>query len=466
MGMGGNKFDAVQFIGRYHDFLIRFIIVVIIILVSYTIIMSLRSKAFLKMMTDKDSVTGLMNWEEFKKNAQAAITKSNGMNFALIQFDIDKFKVVNDLYGIDGGNNLLKMIAMEIVSMLDKNEMATRFYADVFCLLISYHTEDEITGFINKINERIKNCIKSINLTLIFGIYRIEEDISVNLMIDRAAFARNSVKGNSVKFYSFFDNKMLEEVLKEKNIENNMQSALDSGEFEAYLQPQYSVKTEKIVSAEALVRWNDPIKKVIPPGEYIDLFERNNFIVKLDLYMWRQVFKIISQWIESGKKPYPVSINVSAVHFKNCSIVNEITEVVNEYNIPLEYIELEITESTLLDDLDYAIETIDELHNIGFRIAMDDFGSGYSSLNVLNKLSIDVLKLDREFLNDAVDSQKGKTVINDIIVMAKHLNMEVVCEGVETREQVEFLQTTECDKIQGYYYAKPMPLVNFEKEYF
>lgn len=204
MGMGGNKFDAVQFIGRYPDFLIRFIIVVIIILVSYTIIMSLRSKAFLKMMTDKDSVTGLMNWEEFKKNAQAAITKSNGMNFALIQFDIDKFKVVNDLYGIDGGNNLLKMIAMEIVSMLDKNEMATRFYADVFCLLISYHTEDEITGFINKINERIKNCIKSINLTLIFGIYRIEEDISVNLMIDRAAFARNSVKGNSVKFYSFF----------------------------------------------------------------------------------------------------------------------------------------------------------------------------------------------------------------------------------------------------------------------
>ena len=259
---------------------------------------------------------------------------------------------------------------------------------------------------------------------------------------------------------------MLDKVLKEKNIENNMQSALDAGEFEAYLQPQYSVKTERIVSAEALVRWHDPIRKLIPPGEYIELFERNNFITKLDVYVWKQVFKIITKWIEQGREPYPVSINVSPVHFRNRTIIDEITDVINEYNIPLKYIELEITESVLLDDLQYAIDTMEELHNLGFRIAMDDFGSGYSSLNILNKLSLDVLKLDKEFLNDASNSEKGKIVINDIITMAKHLNMEVICEGVETREQVEYLQTTECDKIQGYYYAKPMSLINFEKEYY
>lgn len=454
------------FIEKYPHFLFRFIIVVGIFVIFFIVIMTLRNRAYLKMVTDKDSVTGLITWEKFKENVQMAITKDSSNKYALIQFDIDKFKVVNDMYGIDGGNRLLRLIATELESMLDKHEMATRFYADVFCLLISYETDDEITGFIEKLSESIKDCILSVNLTLIFGIYKVEEDISVNLMIDRVAFARNAVKGNSVQYYSFFDNRMLEEVLREKSIENNMQSALDAGEFEAYLQPQYSVKTEKIVSAEALVRWNDPIRKIIPPSQYIDLFERNNFIIKLDVYMWRQVFKIVANWINSGREPYPISVNVSAVHFRNRTIIDEITEVVNEYDIPLQYVELEITESTLLDDLDYTIETLENLHNLGFRIAMDDFGSGYSSLNVLNKLSIDVLKLDREFLNDASNSEKGKIVMNDIITMAKHLDMQIVCEGVETKEQVQYLQTTECDKIQGYYYAKPMSLINFEKEYY
>lgn len=460
MSVSDNTEDIMWFINKYPYFMLRFVIVVVIFIVFLVIIMLIRNRAYLRMVTDKDSVTGLMNWERFKEDVQTVIIKNAKNKYALIQFDIDKFKVVNDLYGIDGGNSLLRHIAAEIESMLDKNEMATRFYADVFCILISYDTDDEITGFISKISERIKNFV------LIFGIYKIDEDLPVNLMIDRATFARNSVKGNSVKRYSFFDSGMLEEVLREKKIESTMQSALDAGEFEVYLQPQFSVKTEKIVSAEALVRWNDPIRKIIPPGEFIELFEKNNFITKLDVYMWEQVFKVISNWINSGKEPYPVSINVSAVHFKNRTIIDEITEVVKKFNIPLKYIELEITESTLLDDLDYAIDTIYQLHSLGFRIAMDDFGSGYSSLNVINKLSIDVLKLDREFLNDASNSRKGKIVINDIITMAKHLNMNVVCEGVENREQVEYLKTTQCDKIQGFYYARPMSLINFEKEYY
>lgn len=460
MDVSGNTEDVLWFINKYPYFMVRFVIVTIIFIIFLVFILSFRNRAYFRMVTDKDSVTGLMNWEKFKKYVQSVINKNDKTKYAIIQFDIDKFKVVNDLYGIDDGNNLLRQIAMEIQSMLDKNEAATRFYADVFCILISYNTDDEIMGFISKINERIKNFV------LIFGIYKIEEDIPVNLMIDRATFARNEVKGNSIKKYCFFDNRMLEEVLKEKNIEGTMQSALDAGEFEVYLQPQYSVKTEKIVSAEALVRWNDPIRKIIPPGEFIELFEKNNFIIKLDIYVWEQVFRIILNWINSGKEPYPISINVSAVHFRNRTVVNEIKQVVKKYNVPLKYIELEITESTLLDDLDYAIDTIYQLHTLGFRIAMDDFGSGYSSLNVLNKLSIDVLKLDREFLNDASNSTKGKIVINDIITMAKHLKMDIVCEGVENREQVEYLKTTQCDKIQGYYYARPMTLINFEKEYF
>lgn len=461
-------FDGIDtLLDAYPHFQSRFLLAVSLFVILFVITMRFHEKEYIRMVTGKDSITGLMNWDKFKENVRNIISGDLENKYALLQFDVDKFKIINDMYGIDGGNSMLRGIASEIEGLLDKNELATRFYADVFCVLISYKNDDEITGFINTLSERIKNEAESVNLSLIFGIYKIEDkDLSVDLMIDRAAFARNTIKGNQVIMYSFFDGRMMDEVLKEKNIENNMQSALDTGQFEAYLQPQYSVKTERIVSAEALVRWHDPIRKIIPPGEYIELFEKNNFIIKLDIYVWKQVFKIIARWIEEGRSPYPISINVSPVHFRNRTIIDEITKVIHEYDIPLEYIELEITESVLLDDLQYAIDTIEKLHRLGFRIAMDDFGSGYSSLNILNKLSLDVLKLDKEFLNDAANSDKGKIVINDIIIMAKHLNMEVICEGVETREQVEYLKTTECDKIQGFYYAKPMSLINFEKEYY
>lgn len=453
-------------VGEYPYILIRFFIVAITLIVMVFLAIYIRNIAYIKMIGELDSISGLINWDNFKIEAANIIKKNRDVKYAIVQFDIDKFKIVNDIYGINGGNNLLKTVGSELENLIEKEELAARFYADVFCMLITYNTDDEIVGFIQRVNKNIKNSYPVVNLFMTFGIYRIVEDVSIDLMVDRAAIARNSVKGNSVRYYAFFDNKMLEEVMHEKKIENTMQSALEAGEFEAFLQPQYSVKTEKIVSAEALVRWNDPIRKIIPPGEYIEIFEKNNFIVKVDVYVWKQVCKTIKLWLERGCKPYPVSLNVSPVHFKNRSIIKEITDVVNEYNTPKEYLELEITESVVLDDMEYAINTIDELHRLGFRIAMDDFGSGYSSLNLLNKLPIDVLKIDKEFLNDASNSERGKIVIRDIIAMAKDLDMQVVCEGVEKHDEVEFLKGTDCDKIQGYYYAKPMPVLEFEKKYF
>lgn len=458
--------EFLKIIGNYPYYLIRFFIVFAVIMLVGFFSYYLKNKTYVSMIKDKDMISGLVNWENFRIQSANLIKKNKNDNYAIVQFDIDKFKVVNDLYGINGGNNLLKTVGSELDNIIEKKELATRFYADVFCMLVTYNTEDEIVGFIQKVNEAIKSSYPAVNLFMTFGIYKVVEDVSIELMVDRAGFARNSVKGNSVNYYAFFDNKMLEEVLHEKRIENTMQAALEAGEFEPYLQPQYSVKTEKIVSAEALVRWNDPIRKIIPPSEYIDIFEKNNFIVNVDVYVWRQVCKTINKWMEQGRTPYPISLNVSPVHFKNRTIIEEITDVVNEYNTPLEYIELEITESVILDDMEYAINTISELHDRGFRIAMDDFGSGYSSLNILNKLSMNVLKIDKEFLNDSSNSEKGKIVIKDIISMAKDLQMQVVCEGVEKYEEVEFLKETDCDKIQGYYYAKPMSLIEFEKKYF
>lgn len=467
MSMVANEevMEFLRAVGNYPFFVIRFFIVVAVLILIIFFTFHLRNKAYVRMIEDMDSISGLINWEKFRKEAANKIKKNKDEKYAIVQFDIDKFKVVNDLYGINGGNNLLKTVGSEIDNLIEKEELATRFYADVFCMLITYNTDDEMTGFIQKVNENIKNSYPAVNLFLTFGIYKVSEEVSVELMVDRAAIARNSVKGNGVRYYAFFDNRMLEEVIHEKRIENTMQAALEAGEFEPFLQPQYSVKTERIVSAEALVRWNDPIRKIIPPSEYIEIFEKNNFIVKVDVYIWKQICKMINHWIEKGWKPYPVSLNVSPVHFRNRTIIKEITDVVKEYNTPLEYLELEITESVILDDMEYAISTIEELHKLGFRIAMDDFGSGYSSLNLLNKLSIDVLKIDKEFLNDASNSDKGKVVIRDIIAMAKDLDMQVVCEGVEKHEEVEFLQATDCDKIQGYYYAKPMSIIEFEKKY-
>ncbi len=455
-----------ELITEYPFFALRIAILLIVFVGTVILLACVKYKTYVHMATDLDNITGLANWDRFKIEATSIISRNRDKKYALIHFDIDKFKTINDIYGTSGGNRILKSIAMDVKSLLNSGEMVTRIYADVFSILIEYVDDRDIIERLESFDNGIKGCSVSLNINVYFGVYKVEEDIPIDLMSDRANLAKQSIKGNTVRYYAFFDKKIREKVLREKNIENTMHAALEAGEFVAYLQPQYSTRTGKIVSAEALVRWNDPIHQIVSPAEFIDLFERNKFIINLDMYIWEQVCKLLRKWIDAGKEPIPVSVNVSPVHFTNGDLVNEITEIVNNYRVPSNLIELEITESTFVEDKENVINIIEKLHQLGYKIAMDDFGSGYSSLNMLNVLSIDVLKIDKDFLRNTADSEKGKIVMRNVITMAKELNMVVITEGVETKEQLDFLFETDCDKIQGYYYSKPLSIIDFENKYY
>ena len=230
-----------------------------------------------------------------------------------------------------------------------------------------------------------------------------------------------------------------------------------------YLQPKISMDTMKPCGSEALVRWNHPKKGLIPPYKFIPLFERNGFVIDVDKYIWEEACKTIRRWIDEGKEPLPISVNLSRIHFKYEDLVEVIQNLVQKYNIPQKYFELELTESAFLDNEGAVNSTLVRLQELGFTIAMDDFGMGYSSLNMLRKLPVNILKLDRGFINEATCTERGFIVLNHVIHMAKDLKATVVCEGIETQQQAETLKNAGCDIAQGFLYAKPMTVSEYEK---
>lgn len=460
-----SELTITEVISKYSYIAIRFVIMAVILIIGIFVLDRVKKNILLNSVVYTDPVTTTINWNRFKQLG-TSILKNTNKRYALIEFDIDKFKLVNDMYGIVGGNRTLKYVATEVQKMLRKDEIVARFYADLFCVLIYYDTEDELIEFVEKTNSIIKESITRLKLVTAFGIYRIgEEDIDIDMMSDRALLAKKSIKGNRINYYAFYDYEIREKVMHEKEIESLMDKALENDEFEMYLQPQYS-SDGRVIAAEALARWNDPSYGVRPPSEFIDIFEKNSFILKLDLCIWEQACRLIRKWIDEGKTPIPIAINVSRTHLNNFGLIDELTTLINRYSLPLSYIELEITENSFLENQENAIKIMEELHKKGFIIAMDDFGSGYSSLNMINLLPIDILKIDREFLRESEYTDKGRVVISDIIGMAKHLNMTVVCEGIETEEQGDFLKTARCDRLQGFYYSKPKPVTEVEKELF
>ncbi|WP_236879340.1 putative bifunctional diguanylate cyclase/phosphodiesterase [Clostridioides difficile] len=243
-----------------------------------------------------------------------------------------------------------------------------------------------------------------------------------------------------------------------------MNKALEKGEFIVYYQPKYSLgDVNEIEGAEALIRWNSPEFGFISPIDFIPLFEKNGFIVNIDMFVFEEVCKTLNKWINKGYTPVPISVNMSRVHLYRDNFIENITDLISKYNISPEFIELELTESVVFDNLNILIDIMKKIKEIGFLISMDDFGSGYSSLNLLKDLSFDILKLDRGFLIETTDTKRGKIIISKIVEMAKAIDIKVICEGVETYEQVEFLKEIGCDKVQGYLFAKPMVLDEFEK---
>ncbi len=415
-----------------------------------------------------DPVTGGDNWYKFRIDVNKILNSKqfHKKRYAIINFDINRFKIINDAYGYQKGDEVLKDIYMVIRNWAKLSEPITRYAADQFYIMMSFHEEHEVSDRINDLNDQLHQLRYTSSARIFYGIYYVtERKDSIDRMGEFAGIAKNNIKGNAEGIMSFFDDEARGRLLEEEEIEKSMNAALKNDEFQVYLQPKYVAKDETISGAEALVRWYNNGNPV-PPGYFIPVFEKNGFITELDYYMLRKVCGVIRDWLDKGYTPLPISVNISRIHFVNPHLAEIIKDIVDKYDIPYHLIELELTESAFLQNKRTMIETVTQLREYGFLISMDDFGAGYSSLNSLKDLPLDVVKLDGELFRLTKEVDRGHTVIRNTITMAKDLHMKVVAECIETREQVEFLCTVGCDIIQGFYFAKPMPVLQFEERYF
>ncbi len=387
------------------------------------------------------------------------INTNKDKKYAFIQFDIKRFKLINENYGEDAGTELLHSLARQLKTYCNQYQLSARVSGDIFTLLTPYETKDDIYEITSTLQERLKG-FRGLKYEFAFGVYLIEDITEpVRLMEDKASVARCSIKNNAIENVAFYDIEMQESLENKKFIENNMKAALENEEFLIYLQPKFSISKEVIVGYEALVRWNHPELGLIPPFKFIPILEENGFISKLDYYVWECVCNVLGDWKERGFRMLPISINVSRVHLNNDTFLDVLDSLVEKYNIEKRYLELEITESI---EGEHITRMTALAKSRGYTLLMDDFGSGYSSLNTLKSTKFDVLKIDREFLSSFLNDERGKKIISHTISMSKDVGLGLIAEGVETLEQAKFLQECGCDIAQGYYYAKPMPVQDAE----
>ena len=413
---------------------------------------------------DTDSLTHIPNRQKFYKNAEAILQSDPEGSYAVIIFDIDRFKSINDIHGLTKGDEVLVYIARALKDSFGFEENFGRLHSDLFAYILRYEKKGEIIRQIEKLRKKIGQNDFDFDINTSFGIYLVEDKkVPVNLMCDRAMMAVKTIKGDVLKFCAFFDEQYRADMLKASEIERDMQDSLNRGDFKMYLQPKYRLSDDKMVGAEALCRWIHPKKGIIPPMDFIPLFEKNGFILKLDEYMWEEACKTIKGWMDRGIEPIPVSVNISRYHIKHNDLEGVLTRLINKYGISSSMLTLELTESLFLDNPEELNRVMSGLQKLGFKLEVDDFGAGFSSLNMIRNITVDTIKIDKDFLDNEIATEKGKIVVNHTIDMAKDLRLQVIAEGVETKEHVDFLKSSRCDVAQGYYFAKPMPLDEFNK---
>ena len=410
-----------------------------------------------------DKLTGIPNRIRFYDQTQVAI-QDIYKNYAIILLDIERFKNINDIHGIAEGDEVLRYIARVLKETYGNHNNYARLHSDMFVFYISYEKKGEIIKEIEKIRKKISANPFQYDIVTKFGMYLVDDrSIPVNLMCDRAMMAERTVKGNIMKFCAFYDEHYREEMLRAGQIEQDMERALTEHQYQMYLQPKYRLSDNTLCGAEVLCRWKHPEKGLIPPNDFIPLFEKNGFILKLDEYMWEEACKNIRRWLDEGHQVVPISVNISRYHIQHNNLEEALTNLLDKYNLTPDRLNLEITESLFLDNPEELNRVLERLKRMGFKLEVDDFGSGFSSLNLIRNISVDTIKIDKEFLDSEIASEKGKIVVNHTIGMAKDLNLQVIAEGVETKAHVDFLRESHCDIAQGYFFAKPMPIEEFER---
>lgn len=428
-----------------------------------------RSHKTMQKVLFTDALTGRDNFNKFKMEVSKILETSPKRNkFSLVEFDICDFKMFNKIYGYAYGDDLLITIMYAANLYLKDGEYAARISEDRFAMFLVEQDENIITKRISQIYAEIQNDYTrhhtGCKFSMQFGVYRMEEfDFDLMKCLDKAIYAKNDIKKDRKKFLSFYSSQMYEKLVNEKQIEERMQSALDNGEFIVYFQPKVEIDSRKVVAAEALVRWKDPYRGLISPGDFIPIFEKNGFLEVLDMHVIDTVLRYMASW-KKMYDPISVSVNLSKTYIFQEGFAQRIYHMTKQYGVDPGYLELEITESTMLDDPDKLITLVKELKTYGFLVSMDDFGSGYSSLNMLKEIPIDIIKLDQVFLrSDEQTKEKSKLIIEGIMDMINLLGIDSVAEGVETKEQLELLYKVHCHVAQGYYFYRPMPVSEFEK---
>ena len=468
------QYDFSDYIYKYGVYILLIallILALIIIAVMKNRSIKLQHEKKLQRLVDHDSLTGIYSLVGFKKRAEEILKEKPDDSYLLIYTNIKNFKYINEKFGKASGDELLCFLANRIKECAMDDEVVGRINADRFVIL--YHNSargkveyeyEKVFGPINNyfidrgIDERVLLC---------YGIYVLTpldyKQINIDLMIDYAHLAEKKVRESQNEGYEFYNKNQWERGKQVAEVINQIPIAIENGGIHVWYQPQYNYETGEITGAEALVRWKHEDKGFISPAYFIPILEETGLIYDLDLFVWERVCQDLSRWNELGYHKH-VSVNLSRCDIKDDNDISEIFDnLIKKYNLSPDQLRIEITESAYVENPNVQLEVTDKLRMLGFQVEMDDFGSGYSSLNMLKNVTVDRIKLDLNFLTSSGDQKKSRIIISSIIKMLISLNVNMIAEGVETKEQADFLLSEGCSQMQGYYFYKPMPVEDFSK---
>lgn len=442
---------------------VLFFIILLQMMVNYRNFVAMEHLAY------TDQVTGGYNLNYFKMKAPELIESNSENHYVISRFDISNFRYLNEAYGHVSADEILRSISEQFETIYSKKELCARINSDQFIALILNDSdmEDKNRRFEKIIGDKAKEASVKYPIRFKRGIYKVrKEDFSIDIMIDHANAARKSLKGDEKNLEVLYSESIVQDMKKVDTIVSEMQPALNNGEYKPYLQPKWDIMQDKIVGAEILARWVKPDGTIVYPSDFIPIFEQNGFVEKLDFYMLEKLCEKIREYKhKENYKTVPISINQSRILLSNPEYLKSVERIMNRYDTAIEDIQIEITESVFFNDREKMISVIDQLKEMGLTLCMDDFGSGYSSLNLLKDIPFDILKIDKDFFSETDTSRDTMIIMKHIVGMARELGIKVVCEGVETEKQIQMLREIGCTMVQGYYYGKPIPFDEFMNEF-
>ncbi len=437
-----------------------------IVFTVYIMLIERRNLKTVEKVAYYDELTGLYNLNKLRIEAKRILEDNPKTEFVIIKYDFVNFKSINELFSFEMGNKILKLVKTVSDTVQDETYMHARVGTDEFMFFgkLSLFENFEVGRF--EFESMYKSLLEGMehhHLEFRYGRYIIPKgETNIIEIINRVNLAHTSTKKEGASLFCDYDENFKNQILTATEITNKMEDALSNNEFKLFLQPKNDLESGEVVGAEALVRWVESDGNMVFPGEFIPLFESNGFIVEVDKYMLSQACSVLASWRDRGKKCFPISVNFSRLHIANPEFVNEVIQTADSYGIDHELIEIELTETILVDneyDLDPVIKSF---RKNGFSVAIDDFGSGLSSLGMLKNFNVNTLKIDRSFFVNSNDEERSSKVIKSIINLSNELDMHTVAEGIELQEQIDFLKDIGCNMVQGYYYSKPLPVKDFE----